>query len=393
MRDLETADSATAATDETAAACGDEPREGASAPGVVETMPADAAPAQGEPPPPELGAPPAEPTGTLEGAGHRRRGRLAILVLLSGAAAALLLFTGWYLITRKPVSELPLPGLTVEEVPHYSFSVYGVTRPTGVAVSPDGGRIYVTQTEGDARVVVFDGKGNLSRTAEPPASTGSDHVPVYLAVDPLTGDLYVSDRPTASLYVYSRDGVYRRTLQPPAGLRGWQPLGLGFDASGHLYVTDVSGPFNRVHELAADGSLVRTIGEPGQFNFPNGVAVDTAGNIYVADSNNGRLVVFDATGRQRAVVRRGPGAGDLGMPRGTTIDDLGRVYVVDATGQAVKVYHVLGEADRQPAYIGQFGVEGSGEGAFHFPNGVAADARARIYVADWNNNRVQVWTY
>ncbi len=321
-----------------------------------------------------------------------RRRRIALLLLLATAATALLLFSGWYLITRKPISEFPLPGLTVEDVPHYAFSVYGVRRPTGVAVSPDGERIYVTQTEGDAEVVVFDGKGERLANVQPP-NTGTDHVPVYVAVEPRTGDLFVSDRPAASIYVYSRDGVYRRTFGVPAGLRGWQPLGLGFDAAGHLYVTDVSGPFNRIHEFDADGALVRSIGEAGQFNFPNGVAVDAAGNLYVSDSNNGRLVVFDPTGRQRAVVRRGPGAGDLGMPRGTVIDDLGRVYVVDTTGQAVKVYHALGATDDHPAYIGQFGVEGSDDGAFHYPNGVAADARARIYVADWNNNRVQVWTY
>jgi len=322
-----------------------------------------------------------------------RRRRLVLLAVLFGAAIALLLFSAWYLVTRKPISELPLPGLTVENVPTYAFSVYGVTRPTGVAVSPDGERIYVTQTEDDPTVVVFDGKGNRLTTLEPPPNSGSDHVPVYVAINPLSGDLYVSDRPAASFYVYAGDGIYQRTFEPPVGLRGWQPLGLAFSATGELFVTDVSGPYNRVHEFAPDGTLVRSIGEPEQFSFPNGIAVDAAGNLYVADSNNGRLVVFDPDGRQRAVVRRGPGVGDLGMPRGTTIDDLGRVYVVDTSGQVVKVYHALSVADDPPAYIGQFGTEGSDDGAFRYPNGVAADGRARIYVADWDNNRVQVWTY
>ena len=354
-------------------------------------LPGDAPPGETPPSPMEASASGTAAVIAIDTPARRRR--LTLLVVLFGAAVALLLFSAWYLVTRKPISELPLPGLTVEAVPSYSFSVYGVTRPTGVAVSADGERIYVTQTEADPAVLVFDGKGNRLTTLQAPPNSGSDHVPVYVAINPLTGDLYVSDRPAASVYVYSRDGDYLRTFETPVNLHGWQPLGLAFNATGDLFVTDVSGPFNRVHQFAPDGALVRSIGEPGQFSFPNGIAVDAAGNLYVADSNNGRLVVFDASGRQRAVVRRGPGAGDLGMPRGTTVDDLGRLYVVDTSGQVVKVYHALSVADDPPAYIGQFGTEGVDDGAFHYPNGVAADARARIYVADWDNNRVQVWTY
>jgi DNA-binding beta-propeller fold protein YncE len=322
-----------------------------------------------------------------------RRRRIALLILLGVIATAMLLFAGWYLITRKPISELPLPGLTVEDVPHYAFSVYGVTAPTGVAVTPDGSRIYVTQTEVDPRVLMFDGKGTLLGTLEPPATTGSSHVPVYVAINPTNGDVYVSDRPTGSILVFDHDGAFERVFEPGKSLTGWQPLGLGFDQAGNLYVTDVSGPFNTVHEFDTAGTLVRTIGEAGMFDFPNGVATDAGGNLYVTDSNNGRLVIFDPSGRQRSVVRRGSAAGDLGLPRGTAIDDSGRVYVVDTSGQGVQLYHVVGDQDVPPAYIGKFGAAGTDDGAFQYPNGVAVDGRARIYVTDWRNNRVQVWTY
>lgn len=324
---------------------------------------------------------------------HGRRRRMVILLILGLAAAGLVLFSAWYLITRKPITELPLPGLAIEKVPSYSFSVYGVNAPTGVAVTPDGSRIYVTQTEGDPRVLVFDAKGNPVGALVPPAATGSDHVPVYVAINPINADVYVSDRPTGSILVYSADGTFKRVFEPGKSLTGWQPLGLAFDARGGLYVTDVSGPFNSVHEFDADGSLVRTIGKDGEFNFPNGVAVDAAGNLYVTDSNNGRLVVLDPSGRERAIVRRGAGAGDLGLPRGTAIDDSGRVYVVDTSGQGVQVYRVIGTTDDPPAYVGKFGSGGTDDGAFQYPNGVAVDGRARVYVTDWRNNRVQVWTY
>lgn len=323
----------------------------------------------------------------------RRRRRTGLLLLLASLLGVFVLFTGWYLINRKPITELPLPGVTEEAVPHYEFSVYGVVAPTGVAVSRDGSRIYVTQTEQDAKVLILDRNGTLIATVSPPATTGSDHVPVYVALDPANGDLYVSDRPTGSIYVYSSDGVYRRTFDPGTGLVGWQPLGLAFDSKGDLYVTDVSGPFNTVRHFDASGRLVQTIGEQGQFSFPNGVAVDAQGYIYVTDSNNGRLVVFDSSGNQLAVVRRGAAEGDLGLPRGTAIDGDGRIYVVDTTAQGVQVYHTLTAGDRAPRYIGRFGIQGTSDGAFQYPNGVAVDDRARIYVTDWRNDRVQVWTY
>jgi len=348
-----------------------------------------------EPPLPDL-APGGDQGTTAQAtaaAGRGRRRRIALLILLGLIATALLLFAGWYLITRKPISELPLPGLAVEDVPHYAFSVYGVTAPTGVAVTADGSRIYVTQTEGDPSVLVFDGKGTPLGALEPPPSTGTSHVPVYIAINPTNGDVYVSDRPTGSILVFDAGGTFRRVFEPDKSLTGWQPLGLGFDARGHLYVTDVSGPFNSIHEFDADGRLVRTIGKEGQFNFPNGIAVDAAGNLYVTDSNNGRLVVLDPSGRERAIVRRGAGAGDLGLPRGTAIDDTGRVYVVDTSGQGVQLYHVIGSEDGPPSYIGRFGTLGTDDGSFQYPNGVAVDGRARVYVTDWRNNRVQVWTY
>ena len=320
------------------------------------------------------------------------RRRKVLLVLLTSMCAVFVVVSGWYLLNRKPITQLPLPVITVEQIPHYAFSVYGVTAPTGVAVSADGSRIYVTQTSRDPGVLIFDGSGRTLGVARPPASTGAIHVPVYVAVEPRSGDVYVSDRPTGSIYVYSADGRYRRTFDPGPSLDGWQPLGLGFDARGDLFVTDVGGP-NRIHVFGADGTLVRSIGAAGALNFPNGVAVDAADNVYVTDSNNGRLVVFDPAGRQIAVIRRGPAEGDLGLPRGAAVDDAGRVYVVDTTAHAVQLYQALAPGDRSPRYIGRFGVQGTDDGAFEFPNGVAVDGRARVYVADWDNNRVQVWTF
>lgn len=325
----------------------------------------------------------------------RRRRKLALFFLLFGALSLFLLIGGTYLLTRKPISDLPIiPEISGEKVPHYLFSIYGVTQPMGVAVSPSGDRVYVTESEGERVVRVYDGKGKPVGTLKPPKSAGAAHIPVYVTLDPETGDVYVSDRLTMAIYVYSRDGVYRRTFQPKGDLAAtWEPLGLAFDSQANLYVSDVSAPFHRLLVLGRDGVLKRTIGSAGEFSFPNGIAVDAAGNLYVTDSNNGRLVVLDPTGNLIGSIRRGTGQGDLGLPRGVAIDDSGRLYVVDTTAHGVQLYRISDRKARAPRFIGAFGEEGTLDGLFEYPNGVAADTRARVYVTDRVNDRVQVWSY
>ena len=321
---------------------------------------------------------------------RRRKARVMLLALLAALATMLVVFAGWYIILRKPISEFPLPLPATAQMPGYSYSLYGPMRPTGIAVTPDGSLIFVTQTTGDAAVFVLDPSGKTVATMTPP-DTGTDHVFVYVAFNPTNGDVYVTDRPATSIYIYSITGEYKGTFAAPSSLAGWQPLGIGFDSAGNMFVTDPS--VNAVHEFAPDGSLVRTIGQAGEFSFPNSVVEDASGRLYIADSNNGRLVVLDSNGSQIGVVRRGPSDGDVGLPRGMAIDDLQRVYVVDSVDQSVKVYQPGADPTSPPTFIGQFGDAGTGDGAFNFPNAVATDARGRVYVADWDNDRVQVWTY
>jgi DNA-binding beta-propeller fold protein YncE len=320
---------------------------------------------------------------------HRRR-RIALLIFLSLIAAGLLAFSGWYLLFRKPISQIPLPGIDLAPMPGYSYSLYGMSRPTGIAVNSDGSRIYVTQTLGEQAIYVLDGQGQVLNTIGAP-DTSVDHAFVFVALNPITGELYASDRPAAKIHIYDASGTLLRDFEPPASLYGWQPLGVNFTNDGHLLVTDAAD--NTVHEFDTNGQLVRTVGTDGQFSFPNSAVVDAAGRLYVSDSNNGRLFVFGRDGAPLGVIRRGPAAGDLGLPRGMALDDQGLLYVVDTSDQTVKVYKPSSDPVALPAYEGLFGQAGIGEGMFRFPNDVATDTRGRIYIADWNNDRIQVWSY
>ncbi len=332
---------------------------------------------------------------------RRRRRRIAILVLLLILLGMVALFTGWYLVTRKPISELPIiPPVSQDQAPAYSFSMYGgktggLGSPTGVAAAADGSRIYVAQSGGTKTVVILDSKGGKIGELKPPASEPSGHTPVYVAVDPVTQDVYVTDRMTGKVYVYSAEGIYRRTFDPGKEIAdtGWLPMGIGFGRDGTMYVTDLSAPAS-VHVFGPDGKIVRTIRpEKDPLNFPNGVWPDGSGNIYVTDSNNGRLRIFASDGRELGGIPRGAREGDLGLPRGVAIDDSGRVFVVDTSAHGVNLYKVLGPDDRKPLFLTRFGVQGTQDGAFEFPNGIAVDARGRVYVTDMANNRVQVWSY
>ena len=321
----------------------------------------------------------------------KRRTKVAVLVILLLILAALF---AWYLLNRKPLTELP--GLSQTKLPHYQSSIYGATKPLGVAVTASGDRIYVTESDGERVVKIFDRSGKAAGTLKPPKSTGQSHLPMYVAINPTTQDVYVSDRFTASIYVYDAKGAYLRTFAPKGDLGGkWNPLGLAFGPDGSLYATDIRGLTAKTHRVVVfgpDGTLQRSIGAPGQLNFPNGIVVDAQGNIEVSDSNNGRLVIFGQYGKMLATISQGIGEGDLGLPRGAAVDDSGRLFVADTADHMVRVY-TIDKSKPTPTYVGSFGGEGQLDATFEYPNGVATDTRAHIYVTDRENNRVQVWGY
>ncbi|MGB5928962.1 MAG: Calx-beta domain-containing protein, partial [Cyclobacteriaceae bacterium] len=137
-----------------------------------------------------------------------------------------------------------------------------------------------------------------------------------------------------------------------------------------------------------------TVGSVGtgnlQFDSPEGIAVGPDGKIYVADRNNDRVQVLNADFTYNTQFGGlGTGSGQFENPIDITVDDSGNIYVVDRSNHRLQVFN--------SSYVFQFqigtkGVRGSGNNEFDFPEGVAVDNDNNlIYVADRNNDRVQVF--
>lgn len=322
---------------------------------------------------------------------HRRRK----IAALAGILAVLGVIV--YLIVRGVGGKAPLP-LLAPALPHYVTSFYGVDQPMGVAVSPSGERIYVTESEGPRLVRVYNRSGGQVGVLPAPPGGKNWHVPVYVAVNPRTEEVYVSDRLREDIDVYSASGSYLRAIRPTSGLgRGAEPMGLAFGPEGNLYVTDVGGKEKKQQRVLVFNNsgtqALREFGRSEDFWFPNGIALDSSGDMYVADSDNGRLAILSPGGQLLSEISRGVGEGNLDLPRGVAIDGHNRLYVVDTTAQGVYVYQLPDRATEPPKYIGIFGTEGIGNGQFEYPNGIAIDRTGRIYVTDRENGRVQVWEY
>jgi len=266
----------------------------------------------------------------------------------------------------------------------------------------------------------------LGNAVDGTGTAASFNFPEGVAVD-AAGNVYVADSSNSLIRKITPAGVVT-TLAGTAGTIGfadgpaatakfWSPSGVAVDTAGNVYVADTNN--NRIRKITPAG-VVSTLagsstgasgftdgtGSAASFNYPNDVALDTAGNLYVADwSNNairkitpGGVVSTVAGGGVWAVGSTNGAAASatFNAPRGVAVDTAGNVYVAD-TGNYLIRKIAAGQVTTfaGSTLSGVFGGFANGTGTasmFDSPMDVAVDGAGNVYVSDVNNYLIRFIT-
>lgn len=304
----------------------------------------------------------------------------------------------------------------------------GFSGDGGVAVSAElgypgglvfgGGAVYFAdETNARVRMVANNVINTVAGTSirdDGPATDAFLNFPEGVAIDG-TGNILVGDTGNLEARVFKTGGNINSIGQ----LEGGSPYGAGVDSSGNFYITDEepnfpSGDIGRVLQIAADGTTAIIAGNgPAGFsgdggaatlavlNSPQGVAVDAAGNIYVADYGNHRVRKVDTSGNINTIAGNGKTAysGDNGPatsagidPFAVAVDNAGNVFVVDQSNHRIReiapnntITTVAGNG--LPGYSGDGGA--ATQAQLKFPAGVAVDGSGNLYIADEGNSVIR----
>ena len=280
-------------------------------------------------------------------------------------------------------------------------------QPSSVAFDVDG-NMYVADRSNYRVQVLSAATGEWTSLGALGNASGSDPgefaSPGGVAVDS-DGHIYVADANNHRIQIRNAATGEWTSWQAAGGGSGTalgefsSPQHVAVDAAGNVYVADASN--HREQRRAADtgewtawGTSDLTRGsEPGEFNNPRNVAIGNDGKVYVADALNHRIQIYDSVTDGWTVWSKDGGGsgtepGEFSRPFGVDVDHEGNVYVADTFNNRVQ---------RRDAQTGEWtvwqatgGGSGSGLGGFNRPSGVAVDGRGNLYVTETGNHRLQV---
>ncbi len=278
-------------------------------------------------------------------------------------------------------SEKGLFGFSAKDIILGSNPISGFRKPYAVHVDKKG-RIYVSDT-GMGLVYRYD-IPNREKTIF--SGLGK---PTGVVTDSF-GRVFVADTALQRVIVFDEKGRRITAIGRSGELK--KPSGVAINEElKRIYVVDVYK-----HRVAVfnfeDGTLLFTFGQrgedEGEFNFPTNITVDKEGNVWVVDTMNGRVQIFDEDGNFiDEFGRLGDAPGAFARPKGIAIDSEDHIYVVDASMHVVQIFNEEGQV------LLVFGGAGRGRGRISLPAGIAIDDKDRIYVVEQWNKRVSIYQF
>ena len=308
----------------------------------------------------------------------------------------------------------------------YSYSGDGgaatsaqLNSPQAVAVDSSGnfyiadaGNNVVREVSAAGVITTVAGNGTAGSGGDGGAATSAQlSGPQGLALD-AAGNLYISDTGNSRVREVSGGTITTVAGGAATSAQLYSPVGLAFDAAGNLYIADTD---NNVVRKLAKGALSTVAGDgqqgysdgggvatAAQLSYPQGVAVDAAGNLYITDTLNYAIRMVTPAGTISTIAGTGVSgySGDGGLassaqlsyPAGIAVGSGGEVYFADAGAAVRKIFPdgTIGTIAGN-GVIGYSGDGGPATGAsLDGSAGIALDARGDVYVADSANNAVRL---